>query len=128
MVFGIAIDHVVSSYLDFSSRYRDRTLWFIVMEIQSNEDNKLNSFSFHWRLGGVLEYRDVHECRIFLGKSIGKKQGNNKTSGNSVWGDTISLSALSGDELRAYFKRWVSFHLAFSKIILRMIEELLSKI
>ena len=107
MVFGIAIDHVVSSYLDFSSRYRDRTLWFIVMEIQSNEDNKLNSFSFHWRLGGVLEYRDVHECGTFLGKSIGKKQGNNKTSGNSVWGDTISLSALSGDELRAYFKRWV---------------------
>ena len=51
-----------------------------------------------------------------------------KQVGNSVWGDTISLSALSGDELRAYFKRWVSFHLAFSKIILRMIEELLSKI
>ena len=28
-----------------------------------------------------------------------------KQVGNSVWGDTISLSALSGDELRAYFKR-----------------------
>lgn len=37
---------------------------------------------------------------------------------NSVWGDTISLSALSDDELRAYFKRWVSFHLAFSVSLL----------
>lgn len=41
-----------------------------------------------------------------------------KQVGNSVWGDTISLSALSGDELRAYFKRWVSFHLTFSVSLL----------
>lgn len=116
MVFGIAIDHVVSSYLDFSSRYRDRTLWFIVMEIQSNEDNKLNSFSFHWRLGaaGSSNIEMCMNAEPSWVNPLEKSKETIKQVGNSVWGDTISLSALSGDELRAYFKRWVSFHLAFS--------------